>query len=272
MKVLRLSRLCEISLLALACCLGLPSVAHADLIIDANSYCSAGSNATNTFDTNPGSLLSVNDVTLTVTGPAPQYTSSDCYGDFGIQSQDEVNETSALNAIFGAASGPDQLHYLDKYNFDNSAAPPSNIGLDGITFVVETSGGSDGAPGSWTVTWTDTNALLPQNLPITVDLAVVLMGGNNMAAYLLSDVLLPASPTSGSGVFDIQFVNHGGRQPTISHLTLAGRIVPSTKIIEVPEPASVLMWGAGLLGLWTLRGRRKSGSDSHVLAEHLPQT
>lgn len=262
MKMLRLSRLRGISLLVLACCLGVPQPAHADLEIDPIRYCSAGSNATITSDSNPGSLLSVSDVTLTITGPAPQYTSTDCYGDFGIQSQSEANETSALNAIFGATSGSDQLFYLDKHNSDNSSAPASSTGLGGITFVVETSGGSNGAPGSWTVTWTDTNGLLPQNLPITVDLAILLMGGNNMAAYLLSNVLLPVSPTSGSGLFDIQFLNRGGQQPTISHLTLAGRIVPTTEIIEVPEPTSAMMFGAGLFTLWTFGRRRKPASDA----------
>lgn len=258
MKLLRLSRLCHVSILGLACCFAIPDRAHADLMIDANRYCSAGADKTIASDTYPGSLLSVNDITLTVTGAPPQYTSSDCYGDFNIQSQDPVNETNALNEIFGAVSGPDQLVYLDKYNSDNSTAPASSTGLGGITFVVETSGGTNGAPGTWTVTWTDSNGLLPENLPITVDLAILLMGGNNMAAYLLSDILLPASPTSGSGVFDIQFLNHGGNQPTISHLTLAGRIVPSTKIIEVPEPTTGLIFGAGLLSLWTFGRRRRA--------------
>lgn len=236
----------------------LPGVGQADPIIDNNRYCSAGANAANTADTVLGGLLSVNDVTLTITGTAPQYTSSDCYGDFGIGSQDPTSETNALNTIFGDVSGPEQLFYLDKFNYDNTPAPSSVVGLGGITFVVQTSGGVGGAAGTWTIAWTDTNGAALQNLPLTVDLAVLLMGGNNMAAYLLSSVLLPLSPTSGSGTFDIQFLNNGGRQPTISHLMLAGRVVPTTRIIEVPEPATMMTFGAGLLGLWAFRRRRSA--------------
>ena len=61
-----------------------------------------------------------------------------------------------------------------------------------------------------------------KNLPLLIDLDVALFGGNNGSGYLLTNVLLPISPNSGTGTFDINFVNNGGQQPTISHLLLAG--------------------------------------------------
>lgn len=227
-----------------------PSVGHATFAPSANRYCSAGGNLSNTADTVPGSLLSVNDVTLKI-GAAPQSTASDCYGDFDPGNSSPTNETNALNAIFGAISGPNHLTYLDA---TGSASDPT--GLGGITFVVGTTGGKDGAPGTWTVTWTDTNGSAPQNLPLTVDFVVLLNGGNNNAAYLLSSVFLPLGPTTGTGTFDIQFLNNGDKQPTISHLTFAGRIVSTQRTLEVPEPATWTMFGAGLLGLWGFRRRR----------------
>lgn len=231
-----------------------PSMGHADFITDPDRYCSAGSDQYKTEDTVTGGNLWVNDVTLTIaTVPTPQsYVASDCYGDFDPGDSGWENETSALDQIFGDGAGFDPLLYLDKTGEDSD-----DIGLGGITFVVEhTSGGVDGAVGYWTVTWTDSNGIVPQNLPITVDFALLLNGGNNNAAYLLTNVLLPISPTYGTGTFDIQFLNQSGKnEPTISHLTLAGRLVSTPRIIEVPEPTSAAIFGSGLLGLLALRRR-----------------
>jgi hypothetical protein len=233
--------------LLLGCICGLiatPGVGHAGLIVNANRYCSAGANSANTADTVSGSLLSLSDVDLKI--GSSTYTPSDCYGDFDPGASNAATETGALNDIFGGFSDPNKLYHLD-----GSGQTASATGLGGITFVVGTTLGDD--QGDWTVTWTDSNPSSPQNLPLYVDLVLLLNGGNNNAAYLLSNVLLPISPTIGGGTFDIQFLNNGGRQPNISHLTLAGRIGSGPEIIQVPEPASMTMFGAGLLGLFLYR-------------------
>src|SRR5262245_51479757 len=154
--------------------------------------------------------------------------------------------------MFGGISDPNKLYHLD-----GTGQSPSATGLGGITFLVGSSTGDD--EGTWTVTWADSNSSTPENLPIYVDLVLLLNGGNNNAAYLLSNVLLPASPTSGSGTFDIQFLNSSLRnQPDISHLTLAGRIAARPEINRIPEPTSMALYGAGLLSL-SLIGRRRKG-------------
>src|ERR1043166_7019349 len=67
------------------------SSGHATIVVDPNKYCSAGADKTTNFDTStdtPKDNLSTSDVTLTITGPAPQYTASDCYGDFATANSD----------------------------------------------------------------------------------------------------------------------------------------------------------------------------------------
>ena len=232
-------------------CLGglwvLPGVVHAGPVVQpAPTYCHEGSDTTTTSDTG-GALLTLDDVTLTITGSAPQYKASDCFGPIDPGNANPTTETAAANAAFGAPSGP-QLFYLDK---DVGSDPQGN--LSGIVFTVTAD--SNATSGNWTITWQDTNGTDPANLPITVDLVVLLNGGNNSAFYLLSSILLPLSPTSGSGTFDINFLNNGGQTPGLSHLVLFGRIVDG-RVFLVPEPATLAMFGVGLLGLWGMRRRR----------------
>jgi len=275
-----------------------PSSGYADFIADGNRYCSAGGNPGTTADTVPGSLLAVDDVQLVMVSSAPSHhVASNCYGSFGTVNSSPATETSAINEIFG----PDFV-YLDKTGGGSNPA-----GLGGVEFKVHTLGGSDGAPGLWAVTWEGAPAE-----DFAVDLVVLLVGGNNNAAYLLSNVLISTDAAFAIGAFDIQFFNGSGQnakcyahdddwdkhdwdkhdnkghkkynvayggshhkddknkkhdkgtkdhekdckpqQPSLSHLTLFGRIVPT---VEVPEPASMTMFGAGLLGLWALRRRRR---------------
>lgn len=250
-----------------------PSAGYADFIADGNRYCSAGGNSGTTADTVPGSLLAVDDVQLVMVSSSPSHNvASNCYGSFSTQNSSPATEASAINEIFG----PDFV-YLDKTGDGSNPA-----GLGGVEFKVQTLGGSDGAPGLWAVTWEGAPAE-----DIVVDLVILLVGGNNNAAYLLSNVLISTDAAFGIGAFDIQFFNGSGQnakcyehddkhdkkynvaygsdhdegdkgckpnQPSLSHLTLFGRIVPT---VEVPEPASMTMFGAGLLGLWALRRRRR---------------
>ena len=263
--------------------------AHSSYALSGDKYCSAGSDPTKTADTVSGSLLSVNDVKLWA---GTVYTSSNCYGDFDPGNSSPANETAAINQIFGDIAGPNQFVYLDKTGDASNAS-----GLNGIKFEVHTLGGNGGNPGLWTIVWTDTGGATSQEFPLKIDLAVLLVGGNHSAAYLLSGILVPFSPGVGFGSFDIQFPNgsntlsswwcnkdyddddynrhysstggkndKGGKhndkddkdkckpnQPDISHLLIAGRLVTTQ---EVPEPATMAMFGMGLVGLWACSRRR----------------
>ncbi len=257
----------------------LPDVGHADLMVDGNRYCSAGSNPSKTSDTSPGSLLSLDDVRLLTISSQPSYRhASDCYGAFDAGNSSPANEVAAINEIFGPG-----FSFLDK---TGGASNPA--GLGGFKWEIHGFGGSDGAPGLWTITWTALNPSAWSDLPLTVDLAVLLMGGNQSAVYLLTGVLIPSGPGLGIGTFDIQFFNGSAKkceqsykkdkhsfgyskdkkkhkekdkdkdeckpkQPSISHITLAGRISPT---IEVPEPTSLALFGVGALAVFMF-GRRR---------------
>jgi len=127
--------------------------------------------------------------------------------------------------------------------------------FNGVAFSLDPVSGKDG---SWTLHWTDNNTT---KLPLSLDLAAVLKASNNYDGYLFEDLIFADAPASGTGTWDINFLNNGGQVPNLSHFSLYARdngpVPPSGGLVtgSIPEPESFGLMGLGLLSLVAARRR-----------------
>lgn len=177
------------------------------------------------------------DVKLTIASTV--YTPTACAINVA-QNAGPLVETANLNAALGV-----NFSLLDTSGVAGAGTP-----FQGIAFTVTAGTGTTGA---WTMGWTDTNGSAAQNLPLYMDFVVGLFGGDHGDGYFFNHVLLPVTPISGSGTYAVTFLNNAGNIPGLSHLILdGGNPTPA------PEPASIALFGAGLLGLGMLNRRKQN--------------
>lgn len=188
----------------------------------APTYCSAGS-------PHPDGLA-VTDMTLN------SINSSDCYGVVS----GNINSTTDLNTlnVFGN-------DWEARITTDGGATTT----FEGLQITLSATGVGD-TSGTWELAIVDTNGTDPLNLPTTLDLVGALKASDRYALYFFDDILLSAD---NDGTWIITFENRGGQLPDLSHLDVFIR----GGTTNVPEPATLLLLGVGMLGLAGIRRRRQ---------------
>jgi len=126
----------------------------------------------------------------------------------------------------------------------------------GVEFALDTAGKTGG---TWTLAGTDVNGAALLNLPLEMDLVVVLKASNRYAAYFFDDAVFDGAD---GGTWSIAFENHGGQIPRLSHMSFYVRIdedggIPSA----IPEAQTYAMMLAGL-GLVGFMARRKKQASA----------
>lgn len=200
--------------------------------------------------------LDVSDMQFGVPGTS-QADADDCYGvlDTGMGAN-PATELGFVNDVWDTA-GTDPFIFLNKQNEGgaNEAGDP----LSGITFTLANVVEDPNIANLWTFTLTWD----PDEADFVIDFVFLIKAGSgegSNALYLFEDIDL-SGEMSGAGSATIKLVNNGGQTPALSHLSLFGRLsdddIPGGGGGDIPLPATVWLFGAGLVGLGAIRRRRR---------------
>jgi len=166
---------------------------------------------------------------------------------------DVTYEGMNADGCMGPVSGNDDSGNIGYTGFDllvkDETSPDTYMGIE---FSLTT---SPGTSGTWSFSWLDVGN--PLDLPLSIDLVFVTKASSSFAAYLFEDELLALPPdNSGSGTWEITYLNGGGKIPNLSHASVYGKIVDTPPEIPLPEPITLGYLMMGLMAGFLARRRR----------------
>lgn len=166
-------------------------------------------------------------------------------GIFGQGVHDSSLATSLNDgAFFG---GSYEFEYLGKAEKTSTLY---NFSHFDISFILSyTRNSAQENKGDFTLTWSG------NPLPVTMDLVFLLKASTDYSLYFFNDFNLTKTPLSASGTYNVGFAaNQNGKYPELSHLSVFGRLEPTQ---PVPEPATLLLFGTGILGIAGFARKKK---------------
>ena len=177
---------------------------------------------------------------------------------FALSTADVTLNGNDADAVWGEFDGNDTAGAVDSavvgygtglFTYLDKTDSSDGFMLDGFSFDISVS--SLSTSGTYTLSWTG------GTVPAYFDFVFAAKASDAYALYLFDDVGLFSTPSSYGGTYTINFLNNGGQIPALSHLSVYGRTGDGTPPPEVPEPATMLLFGAGLAGLAGYRRRLK---------------
>ena len=208
----------------------------------------------------PNPRVSLGALALATALSMPATAATYCSGSAasGLSLADMTFNGALASDCYGVALGNDRLRAINRLTWgddwaflakDESWIPATYMGVE---FDLDTTGRKSG---SWTLATRDVDSGALLNLPMELDLVVVLKASNRYAAYFFDDAVLDG--TDG-GIWSIAYANHGGRIPRLSHMSFYVRVdedggIPSA----IPEARTYAMMLAGL-GLVGFMARRRA--------------
>lgn len=208
----------------------------------------------------PSPLLSLGALALAAVLSMPAAAATYCSGSFasGLSLQDVTFAGASASDCYGVAPGNDRLSAINTLDWgddwtlltkDESQVPVTFMGVE---FDLDTQGSKSG---SWTLTTRDLDSGSLLNLPMELDVVVVLKASNRYAAYLFDDAVFDG--TDG-GTWSIAFENRGGQIPDLSHMSFYVRVDEDGGIpAAIPEARTYAMMLVGL-GLVAFMARRRA--------------